>query len=574
MATIESRPWQRHYGEVPASLDYPAVTLYEALCAQAREVPSATALDFAGRCTSYSALVEAVDRCAAGLASLGLVPGDRITISMPTVPQGVVAFYAALKLGAVASMIHPLSTRAEVEFSLRASGSRFAITLDIFAANFLGLWTTTPLEHLVLARIADALPPLKAIAYRLTRGRGVAKVAPDSHVSEWSGLVDPRHRPVAAAPQATTDVAAILDSGGTTGHPKGVLLSHRNFIACAQQVAAWGNINPGDSVLAIMPLFHGFGLGVCVNAVLMGGGRCILVPQFTAREVARLIRRKRPNLVVGVPTLFAALTREPDFMRADLSCLTAAFSGADTLPKPVKDRFEQLVRERGGSVRLLEGYGLTEAVTACMAMPLHEYREASIGLPFPDVLAKVCAPGTIDEIPCGEQGEICISGPQVMLGYMDAPEDNAATLRVHGDGRTWLHTGDLGRMDADGFFYFVCRLKRMIKSSGFNVYPAQVEEVLYRHSAVLEACVIGVPDALQVERVKAFVVVRPPAVPGDALAAELIEHCRAQLIKWSCPREIEFCPVLPRTRVGKVDLMALRGAASAASTVSDNEAGA
>jgi len=549
---------------VAASLDYPAVTLYEALRVRAQSVPAAAALDFAGRRTSYSDLVEAIDRCAAGLAALGLAAGDRVTISMPTVPQGVIAFYAAIKLGAVASMIHPLSTRAEIEFSLRASRSRFAITLDMFAANFLGLWNTTPLEHLVLARISDALPPLKAIAYRLTRGRGVAKVASDARVSDWPALVDPRHRPVAAAPQATTDVAAILYSGGTTGHPKGILLSHRNFIACAQQVAAWGNISPGDSVLAIMPLFHGFGLGVCVNAVLMGGGRCILVPQFTAREVARLIRRTRPNLVVGVPTLFAALAREPDFIRADLACLKAAFSGADTLPRPVKERFEQLVQARGGSVRLLEGYGLTEAVTACMAMPLHEYREGSIGVPFPDVLAKICAPGTVDELPVGEHGEICICGPQVMLGYMDAPEDNAATLRPHADGRTWLHTGDLGHMDADGFFYFVCRLKRMIKSSGFNVYPAQVEEVLYRHSAVLEACVIGVPDALQVERVKAFVVLRPPAVAGDALAAELIAHCRAELIKWSCPREIEFCAALPRTRVGKVDVVALRATSSAA----------
>jgi long-chain acyl-CoA synthetase len=573
MATIESRPWQRHYGAVAASLDYPAVTLYEALYARARAVPSAAALDFAGRCTPYATLVEAVDRCAAGLAALGLVAGERVAIAMPTVPQGVIAFYAALKLGAAASMIHPLSTRAEIEFILRAAGARFAITLDVFAPNFLGLWNTTPLEHLVLARMADALPPLQAMAYRLTRGRSIPRVAPDAHVSGWSDLVDPRHRPAPAAPQATTDVAAILYSGGTTGKPKGILLSHRNFIACAKQVATWGNISPGDSVLAIMPLFHGFGLGVCVNAVLMGGGRCILVPQFTAREVARLIRRKRPNVVVGVPTLFAALTREPDFMRADLSCLKAAFSGADTLPRSVKDRFEQLVQERGGSVRLLEGYGLTEAVTACMAMPLHEYREGSIGLPFPDVLAQICTPGTIEELPAGEQGEICVSGPQVMLGYMDAPDDNAATLRVHGDGRTWLHTGDLGRMDADGFFYFVCRLKRMIKSSGFNVYPAQVEEVLYRHSAVLEACVVGVPDELQVERVKAFVVVRPPAVAGDALAAELIAHCRGELIKWSCPREIEFCAALPRTRVGKVDVVALRATPSGATAASGGAAG-
>ena len=285
------------------------------------------------------------------------------------------------------------------------------------------------------------------------------------------------------------------------------------------------------------------------------------MPQFTARDVARIVRQRQPNLLVGVPTLFESLTREPDFLRADLSGLRGAFSGADTLPRPVKERFESVVRERGGAVRLLEGYGLTEAVSACMAMPLHEYREGSVGVPFPDMRAKICAPGSTDEVADGVEGEICIAGPSVMLGYMDAPEETAATLRRHADGRAWLHTGDLGRRDADGFFYFSCRLKRMIKSSGFNVYPAQVEAVLYRHPAVLEACVVGVPDEAQVERVIAFVVPRAPAAAGEALAAELISWCRQELIKWSCPREIEFRSELPRTRVGKIDFAALRSAA-------------
>jgi long-chain acyl-CoA synthetase len=460
----------------------------------------------------------------------------------------------------VPAMMHPLSTPAEFAVGLRASGSRFVLTLDAFCGSFVALWGETPLERLVVARIGDALSPLRRAAFWLARGRRIPRVPDDPRLTSWSDLCDARHPAVPAAPQRPDDVAAILYSGGTTGTSKGILLSHRNFIACGMQVAAWGRIRPGDSVLAILPIFHGFGLGICVNACLMGGGRCILVPQFTASEVARLVRRKRPNLLVGVPTLFEALAREPDFARADLSCLTAAFSGADTLPRPVKERFEALVRARGGSVRLLEGYGLTESVTACMAMPLHEYREGSIGVPFPDTLATICAPGTDTELPAGEEGEICISGPEVMLGYMDSAADNAATLREHADGRTWLHTGDLGRMDADGFFYFVCRLKRMIKSSGFNVYPAQVEAVLYRHPAVLEACVVGVPDVAQVERVKAFVVARAPAVAGDALAQDLIAHCRREMIKWSCPREIEFRAALPRTRVGKVDIAALQSA--------------
>jgi long-chain acyl-CoA synthetase len=562
MGASDDRPWLQHYGDVPASLEYPDVTLHAALEASAGEAPEAIALDFEGRRWTYGRLLADVERCAAGLAALGLARGDRITLAMPTMPQGVVAFFAALKLGAVPAMVHPLATPAEIEFGLRQSRSRFALALDALHAPFLGQWNHTPLERLMLASVGDALTPAKRLLFALTRGRSLPQAPADPHILRWREVVDPRRAPVPTAPGGPDDVAAILYSGGTTGAPKGIGLTHRNFIACARQVAAWGDIGRQDATLAILPLFHGFGLGVCVIGSLMAGARCILVPKFTPADVARRIRRDRPTLLVGVPTLYEALTRESEFMHADLTGLRAAFSGADTLPRPVKQRFEACVRERGGDVRLLEGYGLTEAVSACMAMPLHEYREGSIGVPFPDVLAKICRVGTTDEVPPGEEGEICISGPAVMPGYLDAPEDNAATLRRHGDGRCWLHTGDLGRMDADGFFYFVCRLKRMIKSSGFNVYPAQVEAVLYRHPAVLEACVVGVPDEAQVERVKAFVVARPEATPGPALEAELIEHCRAELIKWSCPREVEFRSSLPRTRVGKVDFRALRDGAA------------
>jgi long-chain acyl-CoA synthetase len=254
-------------------------------------------------------------------------------------------------------------------------------------------------------------------------------------------------------------------------------------------------------MLAILPIFHGFGLGVCVNATLMKGGRAILAPIFTPEIAAKLIRSKRPHLMVGVPTLFDALTRNPSLKKAGLDCLRAAYCGADKLPRPVKEAFEKLVAARGGNVKLREGYGLTEAMSAVMAMPLGEYREGSVGVPFPDVLAKVVAPGMTEELPAGEVGELCIHGPTVMKGYLDQPVETAGALRVHPDGRTWLHTGDLFTVDADGFFRFRERLKRMIKSSGMNVYPGQVEEVLGRHPAVAEACVLGVPDEKQVERV-------------------------------------------------------------------------
>lgn len=556
-------PWLRFYGEAPPTLDYPDTSLYEAVAATAARVPEAVAWDFLGATATYRELIVEIDRCAEAFSALGLSRGDRILISMPTTPQGVIAFYAANRIGAVAAMIHPLSTTPEITQYLDATGARVAVVLDAFYASLAAATPERPLTAIIVTRIPDYLSLIKKAAFWLTQGRRIKGIpVSDPRVRLWSRLLratKPETRPETPPPDlgGASAPAAILFSGGTTGAPKGIVLSNGNFIAEGMQVAAWGGVRKGDAMLAILPLFHGFGLGVCVNAAFMAGGRSILVPSFNADVVAKLIRTKRPSVIVGVPTLFEALAKDPSLAKADLSCLRACFSGADTLPRPVKERFEKLVRERGGTVRLLEGYGLTEAVTAIMAMPLDEYREGSIGIPFPDMLAKVCLVDSTEAVPVGTEGEICVSGPAVMLGYLDDPEATAQALRRHEDGRVWLHTGDLGRMDADGFFYFTARLKRMIKSSGFNVFPAQVEAVLYDHALVAEACVVGVPDPAQVERVKAYVVLRNPADAGPATESALIAHCRERLIKWSCPREVEFRPALPKTRIGKVDYRAL-----------------
>jgi long-chain acyl-CoA synthetase len=476
---------------------------------------------------------------------------------MPTSPQGVIPFYAAGKLGAVASLIHPLSAPAEIEGFLNRSGSRIALTLDAFYGSFAAIVGPTPLETLILARVSDYLSFPKRIGFWFTHGRKIPRVPPDRRVRWWSDLMAEQHRPIPAAKTNPDDPAAILYSGGTTGTPKGIILSHRNLVGSGMQVIAWVGLGAHDTIVAALPIFHGFGLAALVNAGFLSGAQVILVPVFSPENIAELLRKKQPTLIAGVPTLYESLARNPALRRADLSSLRAAFCGADTLPEPVRNRFETLVAERGGRVRLLEGYGLTEAVTAVMAMPLEESRPGSIGVPFPDMLAAICRPGDTEELPPGEEGEICISGPPVMLGYLDDAAATADSLKVHADGRTWLHTGDIGRMDEDGFFYFTSRLKRMIKSSGFNVFPAQVESALYEHPDVAEACVVGVPDEAQGERVKAFVVTKDPSRESDALAAELIAHCRGRLIKWSCPRDVEFRRELPKTRVGKIDFTAL-----------------
>jgi long-chain acyl-CoA synthetase len=553
MQTTDSRPWLRYYGAVPTTIDYPRITLYDAVVATAKQSPESIAWDFFGTTATYGELLASIDACADGLAALGMRAGDRLLISMPTAPAGVIAVYAANRLGVVSALIHPLSTEPEIERYLNDADAQVVLTLDAFYGVFARVHPRKPLRHVVLAGIGDYLSPLKRFGFWLTKGRKIAPVPADPRVARWNDLMTAPHPTAPHVATLTDDPAVILFSGGTTGVPKGVVLSNRNLIAEGMQAAAWGGMGAGDAILAILPIFHGFGLGVCVNAAFMVGAKSILVPQFSAEIVAELLKRARPTMLVGVPTLYDALTKDPSLAKSDLSCLRACFSGADTLPRPVKERFEALVAAHGGKVKLLEGFGLTESVTAIMAMPLTEYREGSIGIPFPDMDVTICRYRTAEQLPPGEEGEICVAGPAVMLGYLDDPQATDQALRIHADGRTWLHTGDLGKRDRDGFFYFTVRAKQLIKSSGFNVYPAQVEGVLYQHPLVAHACVIGVPDDTQIERVKGFVVLTDPAQESDATAQALIDFCGQRLIKWSCPRELEFRRELPMTRIGKID---------------------
>jgi len=526
--------------------------MYEAVKLSAEKNPGAIAYDFMGYTSTYKNFLQEIEQVAEALADLGLKKGDRITISMPTTPQGVICFYAANRIGAVASMIHPLSTEEEIEFYINVSESSFALTIDAFYGKFKDMPSKTGLKKIILTCIPDYLPAIKGIAFNLTKGRKIPKVPADPNVVWWKDIMAASHPKAPDSGMAPDDMAVILYSGGTTGKPKGIMLSNYNFISEGMMCAAWAKMDDSDAILAILPIFHGFGLGVCINAAFMGGGKSILVPTFTPEDVAKLIKKKRPTFVIGVPTLFEALNKNPLFNKTDLTCLKATFSGADTLPRVVKERFEAIVERQGGGVKLLEGYGLTEAVTAIMATPMDEYREGSIGIPFPDMDMKIIKNGTTEEAPLEEEGEICINGPAVMLGYLNQPEETAAVLKKHDDGKIWLHTGDIGVMDADGFFYFKLRQKRMIKTSGMNVYPAQVEEIIYQHPDIDEACIIGVPDVEQVQKVKAFVVLKDKSLESDEKAQEIIDHCRTHLIKWSCPREVAFTSELPKTLVGKV----------------------
>ncbi len=557
MNVAETKPWLKFYGDVPHALDYPKVTLYERLVQTVEKYPDKPAWDFAlkvsgGKIATYKEFLAEIDQFADALAAAGFKKGDVMTISMPTCPQGIIPVYAVNKLGGVASMIHPLSPPPQIKMYLNLSKSTWAFTIDGFYGQFNQVLAETSVKKVVLCKLGDYLTPTWKFLFWLAKGRKIPKVPADDRVIWMHDMMKSSPPKTQAAKMNTNDTAIILYSGGTTGIPKGIELTNMNMIAEGMQVTAWGKLGPGQSILAILPIFHGFGLGVCVNTAFMAGGLSILIPQFTPELVADLIVKKRPNFVVGVPTLFEALANNPKFQSADLSSLTATFSGADTLPRKVKEQFEEVVHKGGSKVDLLEGYGLTEAVTAMMAMPMGQYREGSIGLPFPDMLAKIVKTGTMEEAPCGEEGEICVHGPDVMKGYLNNPEATAQALKKHADGRVWLHTGDIGKMDADGWFYFGLRLKRMLKVSGINVYPNHVEEVMRKHPDIQDVCVIGIPDEKQISRVKAFIILKDKSKTTPETAATIKAWCKEQLLMYEAPRDIEFRDTLPLTLVGKV----------------------
>lgn len=556
MAFEVKAPWLKNYGDVKFNLNYFEGSMWEAVRNIAHRYPSYIAFDFMGNTTTYAKFEQEVYVCAKALRAIGVKPGDKVTICMPNCPQTVIMFYAVNLMGGIANMIHPLSSENEIEFFINHSKSVCALTMDMFYSKFEAIRKNLKtLRTLVIARIPDALSvPMKA-GYALTQGRKVAKIPADAPILRWNDFIKKGKAYIGEyiATVKREDPAVILYSGGTTGTTKGILLSNLNFNALKEQIIATNPIfKPGDKMLAVMPMFHGFGLGVTIHSMLANGGRCILVPRFTAETYAKDIVKHRCNFIAGVPTLYEALLRQPRMAGADLSCLKGVFSGGDSLSVELKKRFDAFLADHNASIQVREGYGTTECVTASCLTPLHLQKEGSIGQPFPDTYYKIVDVGTNIEVPYGTEGEICISGPSVMLGYLDQPEETANTLRVHGDGRVWLHTGDLGTMDEDGFIYFKQRIKRMIITSGYNVYPSQIENILDGFESVQMSCVIGVPDPYKVQKVKAFVMLKSGYEPNEETKQSILAYCRKNIAKYAMPYDIEFRDSLPKTLVGKV----------------------
>lgn len=547
-------PWFKMSGEVPHTLSYYDGSMIDPIEATARCYPNIPAYNFFGHKVSFKNFIGEIHQAARALCAQGVKPGDRVTICMPNTPQAIILFYALNRMGAVANMIHPLSGEEEIVGYVNNSNSVMCLTLLQFYPKFRKISDRLGSCKLLICDITDGLSGIKKVLFPLTR-KGVENLPKDADVLMWkdfmkSGL---KYKGEYIHHGQSQDTAAILYSGGTTGTNKGIFLTNIGFSAMALQTGTAGNcIVPGNTCLSIMPIFHGFGLAVSIHTMLYWGITTILIPQFDAKSYCKLLGQYKPNYIAGVPTLFEALLRMEDAQKLDMSQLMGIFSGGDSLSIELKNKVDAFLKDHGCKEQVREGYGMTECVTACCLTPRFTHRDGSIGIPFPDIYFKICIPFTHDEVPYGTIGEICIAGPTLMRGYMDNPKETIQTLQMHEDGLVWLHTGDLGTMDEDGFVYFKQRLKRMIITSGYNVYPSQVENVIDAHEDVLMSTVIGVKDPYRMQKVKAFVVLKPGTEATEARKKEIMDYCRARLPKYAIPREMEFRTELPKTKVGKV----------------------
>jgi long-chain acyl-CoA synthetase len=550
---MQQKPWFQHYDQnVPHDLHYPQAPISGLLEGAAKRFPDRMALEFLGFSMTYAQLWEAAQKFATALQQLGVQKGDRVAVMLPNSPQFVIAFYGATLIGAVVVNTSPLYVARELEHQLRDSGSETLILLNMFYPRYREIAGNVPVKRVIVTGIEDYLPFPKNVLYpiKARREKTWVNIKPEQHIFFFKHLLQKYPAQPGNARVLPDDLALLQYTGGTTGTPKAAMLSHRNLMANVFQAAAWTNYaKDGQEVmLGVIPFFHVYGMTVAMNLGIKQAASLILMPRFNTKDVLETIQKHRPTMFPGVPTMYVAINNHKDVKKYDLSSIKACISGAAPLPLEVAHAFEALTKGH-----LVEGYGLTEASPCTHNNPIFgEKRDGSIGMPMPGMDARI-----IDEnaqtVATGEIGELAVSGPNVMQGYWQRPDETAKCIRESlDDGQTpgrWLLTGDMVRMDEDGYFYIVDRKKDMIDASGYNVYPREVEEVLYQHPKIKEAVVVGVPDPYRGETVKAYIVLKDDQTASET---EILEFCKLKLAAYKTPKLLEFRTELPKTLVGKI----------------------
>lgn len=536
---------QRYPKNVPKTIYYPDVPLTHFLVEASREFPKNDVIYFEGKRMTYATLLDQVYRFANGLRNLGLKKGDRVSIMLPNSPQAVIAYYGVLFVGGIVVQTNPMYTEREVEYQINDSQSETIICLDLLYPRIRNVREKTSLKRVIVTSIKEYLPFPKNWLYTLKMSKELKEIniAADKEVIQFSSLIqESTPEKVESCCTSSDEMALIQYTGGTTGFPKGAMLSHRNLIANCCQASAWMyRVQRGNTkILGVLPFFHVYGMTVVMNFSVYLAGTMILVPRFDRNLILKLITKHRPTIFPGAPTMYVGLINHPYISRYDLSSIDACISGSAPLPLEVQESFEKLT---GG--RLVEGYGSSETSPVTHGNLIWEReKNATIGVPWPDTDARIVDMDTGEELSQGGIGELQVKGPQVMKGYWNRPEETAKVLN-----NGWYSTGDIAIMDEQGYFYILDRKKDMILAGGFNIYPREVEEVLFEHPAISDAAVIGVPDTYRGETVKAFIVIKSGHQVTDE---ELDVFCRERLASYKIPRMFEVREELPKTAVGKV----------------------
>lgn len=551
-----THPWEKYYGDNYKGIEVPNMSIYEYLRETNKDNMDSIALNYFNRKITFRHMFDEIDMFAKAMRSQGIRPGDVVTICMPNTPEAVIAFYAVNKIGAIANMVHPLSAEEEIKYSLNATDSVMLIAIDLAYKKVKEVIDETKVYKTIIVSAGDSMPKPLKLGYALTKGRKVEKPKSSEDYMYWHEFIlkGKRYSEKVLAQTSKDQPAVILHSGGTTGVPKNILLSNGNINAVPVQAKIMlPEITKEDSMLAVLPLFHCFGLVVCVHVPLCLRASSILVPQFDAKRFDKLLTKYNPTLVPGVPTLFEALITNKHMDNVDLSYIKYVVSGGDTLTPAKNEAVNNFLREHNCKKNIIQGYGMTETTGPATFGALGSDVLGSVGIPLPGNEIKIVNPETREECKTGETGEILITGPIVMLGYLDNEKETNEMLEKDKKGKVWVHTGDLGYMNEDGVLFFAQRLKRMLIVSGYNVYPSHIEDVIISHPDVLNCGVIGIPHPYKVQVPKAYIVLNSDVKLTGKVKNDIKEYCQKNLATYMMPKEFEFRESLPKTLVGKVN---------------------
>lgn len=548
-------PWQKYYDEDKRSVTVDNISFYEYFerCCYSHKYEIAT--NYFGEEMTYKELLDKIDLCARSLKCYGVRENDVVTILMPNTPEAVIAFYAVNKIGAISNMVHPLSSEEELKNSLITTNSVMLIAVNIAYDTINKIIDDTKVYKTVLVSPKDSMPKVMNLLYTITKDFKNKIPKSNERYLYWKDFMErgKSYKKSIYVSRGMNDDAIYLHSGGTTGTPKNIVLTNGNVNSLMEQaVIVFPKIGVGENFLVILPMFHCFGLLVSLAAPLCMGAKLSLVPTFDAKRFDKLIRKYNPTVITGVPTLFEALASSPHAINLDLSNLKYIVSGGDSLTPEKNKKFNDFLKEHNCSEHIIQGYGLTETSGPCCVGALGSDKLGSVGIPLPGMVVKIMDQETMEELPSMEIGEICISGPNVMSRYLDNQEETDAMIKTDENGVRWVKTGDLGYLDEDGVLFFVQRLKRMIITSGYNVYPSHIENIISKHKDVELCGVIGIPHPYKVQVAKAFIVLKKD-VDKDKAEKEIMELCQKNLARYMIPKKIEFRDSLPKTMVGKIN---------------------